>query len=69
MMGIKSVNGLRIENVRCSNHLKTSTENTAIFINVIHGALRAAVFLSFLFSFLGGSEVLCFTGPQLDSFI
>lgn len=36
--------------------LKTSTENTAIFINVIHGVLRAAYFLSFLFPFLGAQK-------------
>lgn len=45
MVGIKSINGLRIESVCCSNPPKTSTENTAIFINVIHGVLRTAYFL------------------------
>lgn len=44
MVGNKSVNGLRIESVICSNPLKINTGNTVIFINVIHDILRVANF-------------------------
>lgn len=64
MVGIKSANGLRIESVCCSNPLKTSAENTAIFIHVIQGVLRAAYFLSFLFPFSWGLR-----SPSAGTFI
>lgn len=47
MVENKSINGLGIERVFSSNPLKINTGNLAIFINVIHGVLRVANFLSF----------------------
>lgn len=56
MVGNKSVNGLRIESVICSNPLKINTGNTVIFINVIHDILRVANF--FLSEALGFTRLL-----------